>query len=188
MKLSGRIGLGAVAVVALAVAWAWLPWRNWRYRGPGQFSDSGLLAYPRFRIRFPELRLNRANTASFTVRGLPTERMSLELYVPGADERNRSELENLSTQIVAEIVEEASSFAPRRVVCSAVGSPSASLDDSRWVLKGGAEEAFWHRACIDRTFSPGREYSLVVSIRPVRPGSPGFALVPTLEGGGIELP
>jgi hypothetical protein len=189
MRRSRQIITGVVVLAVFVVAWIRLPWRSWRYRGPGQFSDSGFVSYPRFHIRFPSLQLDRANAATFTFRGVPGERMNFQLYVQGAGEENRQELENLGTRIRATIIEETTSSAPRATVCAASGSPNAISARTRWVLMTGNDfAAFWQAACLHKQFRPNATYRLTIVIEPSEVSSPKFALIPTLEGGGIELP
>jgi hypothetical protein len=189
MRLTRSITIPLIALVVVAIGWLYLQWPRWRYRGPGQFSDSGVISYPRFHIRFPPLRLDKASTATYTYRGVPTERMDFQLFVHGAGERNRPQLEHLDTRIRATIIEDESSLVPRITICKAEGSPSSKTESSRWVLMTGSDiAAFWHAACLGKQFRSSATYTLTIAIEPDREESPTYALVPTLEGGGIELP
>ena len=186
MKISARqaVAFAIIVLVAGPAGWCYVPWRKWRYDGPGQISDWGVISYPRFQIRFPSLPLNTMSTRSFTFTGAPVSGMRLQLYVEGGD-LQRAQLERADVEISASITDDNL----RRPVCQASGSPRTSVSDSGWILMSGSDTAaFWHAACLHPELSPRHRYTLTVAVRPRRADLPPLRLVPTLEGGGIELP
>ncbi len=50
------------------------------------------------------------------------------------------------------------------------------------------ETAYWHPGCRNFQVETSREYTLELSIGRPAEGTPPFKLIPTLEGGGNELP
>ena len=191
MKFSARTGVRVVIllVVTAPIAWCYLPWRLWRYNGPGEISDSGVISYPRFHIRFPAIPLHSDKTSSFTFSGAPATRMSLQLYVLGAGGNEAEVLENLDVKIRASIIQEPTNRTTRVETCTASGTPNSKRESERWVLMSGRDvAAFWHQDCIDQPFNPSNRYTLTIATQPSGSNMPQFTLAPTLEGGGIELP
>ena len=99
--------------------------------------DNGVLSYPRYQLRLPNITVGKEKFRSFTFVGIPSQEMSLVLYLEGISINSRDDadrLRTLDTQIRAQVVEEASAlintptggllrnrFAGRRVDGVAVG-------------------------------------------------------------------
>ena len=120
--------LGIIPLVILVV---WSPWSALLYHGDGKFSDE-LFFYPRYRVRFADIPLNKASEHHFRFRGLPNEEMSLILYVKDSQVNtwaDREPLENLQATIEAKLTD-----VTGNVSCYASGRPADGNRDGIWVL------------------------------------------------------
>ena len=132
---------------------------------------------------------------------MPNQEMSLQLYAEGKSHDNRSELTNLNTQLEALLVNQNG-----QVMCRAAGIvptenqpchdckiPTDKEIEARfqkeWVLMSGAgEAAYWHENCLRVHLKPSDSYTLTLRILTVDPKTPKINLIPTLEGGQLDLP
>jgi hypothetical protein len=180
-----------VVILALTVLVLVVPHPVWSYRGPGTMRDYGLLSHPRYQLKLPSISVDDKHR-SFAFAGVPSEEMSLQLYIVGStidNGRTFETLKTLHTQITAQLFEEATSLTPRRALCSATGSPAGVSMASRWVVTGNDTfAALWHAHCLRVPMSKERRYTLTVEIAADDSSSLAKVLVPTLEGGGYELP
>lgn len=173
-----------------------------RFRGDGQFSGGPVFGYW---IRLRPIPFYQAGEHVFHLRGMPNEEMSLQLYAEGKSDDNRKELTNLSTEIEATLVDQ-----NRRVVCQASGIVPKESDpcdckkddckvwtdaeiearrQKEWVLmSGGDEAAYWHVNCLRMRLKPSDSYTLKLRVLAVDPQTPHIKLIPTLEGGQLDLP
>jgi hypothetical protein len=184
-----RIAPIGVVILALTVVVLFVPHPVWSYRGPGTMRDYGLLSYPRYELKLPSISVDDKHR-SFTFAGVPSEEMSLQLHIVGATIDNlETPLAKLHTQITAQLFEEATPLTPRRILCSATGSPAGASMDSRWVVTGNYSfAALWHARCLRVPMSTERRYTLTLDLAAADSSSLAKVLVPTLEGGGYELP
>jgi hypothetical protein len=175
----------ALGLTALAAATCWLTrYDPATFKGAGPMKDNGYFAYYRYHAPIGEFPLAAAGTYSFKFSGLPNERMGLQLYVPGRTTSNRSELENLSTELTAVIAD-----ASGKTICSVKGTPAGHSEADKWTLMSSFMEAgYWHRGCLERPFSRRTNYTLRVTVANVDPKTPHVSLRAWLEGGGSELP
>jgi hypothetical protein len=168
-----------------------------RFRGDGQFSGGPVFGYW---IRLKAIPFGQAGEYSFHFRGMPNEEMSLHLYAEGKTHENRSELTNLSTQLEALLVDQSG-----RVVCHGSGvvpnegrlfqdskvwtdEEIAAREQREWVLMSGADDAYYHVNCLNMKLKPSDSYTLTLRIIAVDPNTPRINLIPTLEGGQLDLP
>ena len=131
---------------------------------------------------------------------MPNEEMSLQLYAEGKSGDNRAELTNLNTRLEALLVNQSGA-----VVCHAaaiVPTENKPCDDCKplteeevrarfqkeWVLMSGTEAAYWHENCLRMRLKPSDSYTLTLRILGVDPKTPRINLIPTLEGGQLDLP
>jgi hypothetical protein len=180
-----KILLMVVLAVLTALALiAWSPWSTLRFKGEGSLSDNGFFSYPRFVLRFPEMSLNESGERGFHFQGLPSEEMTLLLYVNGSSGsgEERSRLTKLPVSIEAVITD-----SHAKQVCKAAGRPADSNEDGIWVLMSGADAAYWHWQCNHVPIRSSESYDLL--IRVVSAAHQGQVVVtPILRGGGLELP
>ena len=168
-----------------------------RFRGDGRFSGGPVFGYW---IRLKAIPFGQAGEYSFHFRGMPNEEMSLQLYAEGKTNDNRSELTNLSTQLEALLVDHSG-----RVVCHGAGvvpkeggpcqyckvwtdEEIAAREQKEWVLMSGPEDAYYHVNCLNMKLKPSESYTLTLRIGAVDPNTPKINLIPTLEGGQLDLP
>jgi hypothetical protein len=167
-----------------------------RFRGDGQFSGGPVFGYW---IRLKAIPFGQAGEYNFHFRGMPNEEMSLQLYTDG--EYNRSALTNLSTQLEAVLTDEKG-----RAVCAGAGvvpKEGQPCDDCKiptdreiearrqkeWVLMSGPNEAaYYHVNCLNMRLRPSDSYTLKLRVLAVDPQTPHINLIPTLEGGQLDLP
>ena len=169
-----------------------------RFRGDGHFSGGPVFGYW---IRLRPIPFHQSGEYVFHLRGMPNQEMSLQLYAEGKTGDNRSELTNLNTQLEALLVDQNG-----RVVCQAAGivpTENAPCDDCKiptheeiearfqkeWVLmSGGGEAAYWHANCLRMQLKPSDSYTLTLRVRPADRKTPEINLIPSLEGGQLDLP
>jgi hypothetical protein len=170
-----------------------------RFRGDGKFSGGPVFGYW---IRLEAIPFGQAGEYTFHFRGMPKEEMSLQLYADG--ESNRSALTNLSTQLEAVLTDQKG-----RVVCAGAGvvpkesAPCDDCDDCKvltdkeiearqqkeWILMSGPNEAaYYHVNCLNMRLKPSDSYTLKLRVLAVDPQTPHIKLIPTLEGGQLDLP
>jgi hypothetical protein len=109
-------------------------------------------------------------------------------------------LTNLSTQLEALLVDQSG-----RVVCHGAGvvpkeggpcqdckvwtdEEIAARRQKEWVLMSGPEDAYYHVNCLNMKLKPSESYTLTLRIGAVDPNTPRINLIPTLEGGQLDLP
>jgi len=180
-----RILAGTAASIALAVGVWWIfSYDSSDFRGAASMRDTGVFSYPRYHATLGDIPLSEAGDYTLKFSGLPSEQMSLQLYVVGGFDANGDLLRSLTTELSVDIVD-----SQGKVLCSASGTPSQSDPSARWVLmSSGIDAAFWHNHCVDVAYARHTNYKLHLSISNVDPCSPRVTLRATLEGGGIELP
>jgi hypothetical protein len=167
-----------------------------RFRGDGKFSGGPVFGYW---IRLNAIPFRQAGEYSFHFRGMPNEEMSLQLYTDG--EYGRSALTNLSTQLEAVLTDQKG-----RVVCEGAGvvpKEGEPCDDCKiptdeqikareqkeWILMSGPNEAaYYHVNCLNMRLKPSDSYTLKLRVLAVDPQTPHIKLIPTLEGGQLDLP
>ena len=167
-----------------------------RFRGDGRFSGGPVFGYW---IRLEAIPFGRAGEYTFHFRGMPKEEMSLQLYTDG--ESGRSALTNLSTQLEAVLTDQKG-----RVVCAYTGvvpKEGEPCDDCKiptdkeiearrqkeWILMSGPNEAaYYHVNCLNMRLKPSDSYTLKLRVLAVDPQTPHINLIPTLEGGQLDLP
>jgi hypothetical protein len=179
-----RILLGSVVVFAGGAATWWLSsYQPSEFRGAAPMRDDGVFGYYRYHAPLGEVPLTTAGTYTLHFSGLPAEKMGLQLYIPGGSNNDRELLENLSTELRAEI-----SDSRGTILCTATGPPLRGARPNHWVLMSdGSSAAYWHEQCREVSFRRHTDYTLTVSISNVDPRSPHVWLRAMLEGGGIEL-
>jgi hypothetical protein len=177
------VTLLSIAVFLCLIAWS--PWNARRYKGDGKFSDGGFFSYPRYVVRFPDMPLYEPGEYRFRFQGLPSEEMTLLLYVKGSSgsEEERNRLTKLSAVIDAKLTD-----SHGRDVCHASGRPKNSNEDGIWVLRSGGDAAFWHWQCRDVQFRSAESYSLLIHVIGPDQTANGVVVTPMFQGGGLELP
>lgn len=169
-----------------------------RFRGDGKFSGGPVFGYW---IRMQKIPFSRPGEYRFHFRGMPNEEMSLQLYAEGKSDDDRSELTNLNTHLEALLVDQQG-----HSVCHGIGIVPIEHDpcddckvlsdqeieakrQKEWVLTSGPDDAaYWHENCLRMPLKPSAVYTLTIRIADVDPKTPRINLIPTLEGGQLDLP
>jgi hypothetical protein len=167
-----------------------------RFRGDGKFSGGPVFGYW---VRLKPIPFGQVGEYTFHFRGMPDEEMSLQLYTDG--ESRRSALTNLTTQLEAVLSDQKG-----RVVCQGAGvvpKESEPCDDCKiptdkeieareqkeWILMSGPNEAaYYHVDCLKKRLNPSDSYTLKLRVLAVDPQTSRINLIPTLEGGQLDLP
>lgn len=181
-RLVLTVMLGVIGALALI---AWSPWSGLRFRGDGRFSDGGFFSYPRYVLTFPDIPLYESGERRFHFQGLPNEKMTLLLYVKGSSgsEEERSRLTKLPTSIEVVLTD-----SHGIEVCKASGRPADSNEDGIWVLRSGADAAYWHWQCTHVQIRSNESYNLVIRAVSAAQSAQRVVVTPILKGGGLELP
>lgn len=174
-----------VGIVVLLWVLAWSPWDVWRYRGDAKFSDGGFFAYPRYVLTFPDIPLYESREYRFRLQGLPTEEMTLILYVKNSSGsmEERPRLTSLPTSVDAVLTD-----GHGKDVCRASGRPRDSNEDGIWVLMSGAEAAYWHWRCNHVPIQSKESYNLMLRVTSSNQTAEKVVVTPRFQGGGLELP
>lgn len=164
------------AAIVYSVAWLVLPYRLSGYRGDGSITDSGFWSYPRYRIRLPKTELKAPRSVVYKLGGLPPAPFTLRLEI--VDPKDPSVLRGLNVVVSVRIADNHD---------RTVGSASGPLKD--WVLsEGSGYVAYWHRDCRDVGFHKGMSYTMTITVSEENSDPRVIMVIPTLEGGGNELP
>lgn len=183
MLSRGAKVLGIALLLALVVWWL-RSYRISEYRGDGKIRDSGTWSYPRYHIELGQIPLSKTGTYQFKLAGLPSEQMSLKLLITGKTEKDRKELAGLTTKIEATLLDDTG-----RTVCEAFGVPSDGIQENAWIFTGSDDfAAFWNKSCLEKDIHHTKSYVLIMKLSEIDSRTPDTYLVPTLSGGGNELP
>jgi hypothetical protein len=187
MKMSGKKIALIVAIGAIGIMWLADEYPALRFRGDGRFSGGPIFGYW---IRFRMIPLYMPGEYVFHFRGMPKEEMSLQLYAEEKSFDYEAELTHLGTTIEARLVDQNG-----HMVCEAVGSPLVGsrrydADNPKgWVtMVGGDEAAYWSGNCLRLPLKPSDSYTLTIRIGDIDSKTPNINLIPTLEGGQLDLP
>jgi hypothetical protein len=156
---------------------------DWQYttksfHGDGTLEDTGFFSYPRYHARFAKIPLGQVGDYSFTCQGLPPVPLRLTLNLDGNGDYDT--LTKLDTVVSCSVLDEEG-----KTVASAAGP----LRD--WTLAwvpANATGYYYRRDLREFELNSRRTYQLNVAVRDVDKKSPAIHVVPTLQGGGKELP
>lgn len=158
-----------------------------RFRGDASFSGGPIFGY---NIKMRRIPFYQTGEYAYHLRGLPNEEMSLQLYAEGKSFANEAEITHIATNIEASLADQAG-----HLVCQASGSPliGAGKRDDRnprgWITMLSRDEAaYWNGNCLRLPLRPSDSYTLTIRIQNVDPNAPKIDLIPTLEGGQLDLP
>ena len=167
-----------------------------RFRGDGHFSGGPVFGYS---IRLGTISFAQPGEHTFHFRGMPNEEMSLQLYTDG--ESNRAALTNLSTQLEAVLTDQNGQVACKGAgVVPKEGEPCddckvptdeqiKAREQKEWILMSGPNEAaYYHVNCLNMRLTPSDSYTLKLRVLAVDPRTPHINLIPTFEGGQLDLP
>ncbi|WP_406696712.1 hypothetical protein V5E97_37570 [Singulisphaera sp. Ch08] len=175
-----RLTVRWLAVAVLFLGWLALPYTVSRYQGDGTITDRGFWSYPRYRIRLPQMELAAGRPHVYRLRGLPPESLYLTFEVVGrrlVDDEDFDAMRTGKTWMAVTIADDRG-----RRVCSASGALK------EWVLTQSYQHAsYWHDGCVRPELNERTAYTMTVTVGG-ESATPQLVIVPTLEGGGMELP
>lgn len=170
-----------VLISASTLLWCAYEYPAWRFRGDGRISGGPLFGHD---VKMSAIPFDQAGEYVFHFRGLPNERMSLQLYAEGKTDRDREELTHLGTALDALLVDHNGG-----IVCQATGMARDGQNEHVWVvMSSGDEAAFWHWHCVHMPLQSSESYTLTLRISNVDPKTPRIRLLPVLEGDRLDLP
>jgi hypothetical protein len=182
MRRRRRIAVSVLTVALVACAGCYVALHQaWRYEG-GPIIDNGVISYPRFAASFHPVPFNREGTYAFVFRRFPAERAVIMLHTPTAP--RRQQLESLTTTISMSVKDQDSVFR-----CRAVGSPAGGGVGQAFIASGPIyATGIWLMPCNGVSLAGCQPCTLSVTLGAIDPATPAVPLVPSLEGGGVELP
>jgi hypothetical protein len=153
---------------------------GWLYRG-GRLVNNGLFSRPRYEAQFPRIPLDVPGSYEYTFSRFPAADALVMLATPSGP--SVSSIERLTTSVRLRVVDQ-----NNQVQCDATGSPGGKDNEQLIVTSSTGVLGLWHMGCARlqlRTCNPCR---LSIVVGPVDPATPVLLLVPTVQGGGVELP
>ena len=175
-----RIGLFVAGSVLVSSCYVATHYIGWRYRG-GRLIDNGILSRPRYQAQFGDVPFNVPGTYTFTFSRFPGPDAVVMLATPS--EPPEEAIQNLATQVQLRVVDQ-----DGKVHCDGSGSPRGNGDNRLVVTSSKGVLGLWHTSCVHLELAVCNPCQLHVSVDAVDPATPALLLVPTVEGGGVELP
>ncbi len=180
-----RLGLMTLGAIPIAlIVWLLTSYRISKFQGDGVISDTGFWSYPRYHVALNVIPLFETSAYKFSLAGLPPEKMTLSLDLPGKSAEDRIMLSKLRNKIDASVVDDQG-----HVVCKVSGFISDGITESGWIITStNSSAAIYQKACADMPIHNHRTYVLTVRLSNVDPDSKAIYLKPYISGGGNELP
>jgi hypothetical protein len=175
-----RLGWIVVGCVLVSSCYVATHYSGWQYRG-GRLINNGIVTRPRFQTRFAEIPLNVPGAYTYTFSRFPATDAVVMLATPS--EPPEDPIRNLATQVRLRLV-----YQDGRLLCDGTGSPRGTGRNQLVVTSSAGVIGLWHTSCALLQLHACNPCQLHVSVGPVDPATPSMLLVPTLEGGGFELP
>jgi hypothetical protein len=153
---------------------------GWAYRG-GPLVNNGLFTRPRFEGRFPPIPLNVPGTYEYRFSRFPAHDALVMLSTPSSP--SVASIEQLTTRVRLRVADQ-----NNQVLCDATGSPGGKGDAQLIVTSSAGVMGLYHIRCTLLRLQACNPCRLTIAIGRVDPSSPGVLLVPSVQGGGLELP
>jgi hypothetical protein len=126
--------------------------------------------------------LNVAGRYEYTFSRFPAADALVMLATPSGPDV--ASVERLTTRVRFRVVDQ-----NNQVQCDATGSPGGGEDEDRLIVTSSkGAEGLWHIRCARLQLRACNPCRLTISIGPVDPATPPIFIIPTIQGGGIELP
>jgi hypothetical protein len=177
MRRVAPLIVGCVVVSSCYVA---THYEGWRYRG-GPLVNNGLFSRPRYEARFPAISFNVPGSYEYSFSRFPADDAYVMLATPTGPPV--ASIESLTTMVRLRVAD-----TNGHVRCDAIGSPAGKGKDELIVNSSAGAIGLYHLNCGSvelRTCNPCR---LQIAISQVDTATPSLLIVPTLRGGGYELP
>ena len=155
---------------------------GWFYRG-GPLLNHGLFTRPRYEANFPSMPMNVAGSYEYTFSHFPvSDDDSAIMLVPESAQTSES-LASLSTQVRLSVVDQYGQHQ-----CDATGAPTWKGRE-QLVITGTGDRvlALYHLKCLRLRLQACAPCRLTITIGPVDPSTPRIRIIPTIQGGGLEL-
>jgi len=166
-------------LLAIGACYGWLH-QAWRYQG-GAIQDNGVISYPRFSATFAPIPFDRAGSRTYEFSRYPADQAVVFLKM-GSPQRADA-LEPLTTRMTVSVRDR------RGFRCQATGYPAGRSDEQAFVTASPVyATGIWLLGCNPVSVAGCNPCTLSVEISDVDPRTPRLDLIPSLEGGGIELP
>lgn len=153
---------------------------GWRYRG-GPFANHGLFARPRYEARFAAIPFNVPGSYEYSFRRFPADDAYVMLATPSGPPP--ASIERLTTMVQLRVVD-----ANGQLRCAASGFPAGKGEAQLVVNSSAVVLGLYHLRCGLIELRACDPCHLHVGISQVDMATPAIVLVPTLRGGGYELP
>ena len=156
-------------------------YEGWRYQG-GQIVNNGLFSQPRFEAPLASVPFNVPGTYEFSFSHFPADDATVMLTTPSAP--SEDSIEGLTTEVRIRVIDQNS-----RIKCDGAGRPRRGQGPRQWVVTSSAGViGLWHWACTCLQLRACAPCRVEITVGPVDPATPAMLLIPTLSGGGLELP
>ena len=175
-----RLGPLIVACALMSSCYVATHYTGWLYRG-GRLVNNGIFSRPRYEAQFPAIALNIPGSYEYTFSRFPSADALVVLATPS--EPSVSSIERLATKVRFRVVDQSD-----QVLCDATGSPGGKDNERLIVTSSGGVLGLWHIGCKPLQLRTCSSCRLLISIGPVDPATPAVLVIPTIQGGGIELP
>ncbi len=153
---------------------------GWLYRG-GRLVNNGIFSRPRYEAQFPAIVLNVPRSYEYTFSRFPAADALVMLATPSGP--SVPSIERLTTKVRLRVVDR-----NNQVLCDATGSPAGKDNERLIVTSSTGVMGLWHMGCARLQLRTCNSCRLLISIGPVDPATPAVLVIPTIQGGGIELP
>ena len=176
----------AVAAIPVLVLLVWAcSYHTYEFKGGIAMNDGGFFSYPRYHARLGRVDVIHQKRAIFDFGGLPSEDFDLYLKVENPPFDGYGEIRQLPVMISVTLTDESG-----KEICAATGpiANGSLVNQSNWILStGGRDSYFWNEHCLQFPVHRFRKYRLIVDTDD-RAGIGSLIIIPTLGGGGVELP
>jgi hypothetical protein len=168
-------------IIAISVALYSYLWRSEASSGgprlalDGRLTDSGFLSYPRFTVSFPQVLLQADGVCVLTFQSPTDAPMTLMLELVG----EQASLPSKGTAAISACIKDNA------------GRVMYTVTDlvSEWhCAESQNARRLWHDVTRDMHLRKGHLYRLEIKGLALEERTPGVVVLPTLSGGGNELP
>jgi hypothetical protein len=179
-RMLRRVGPLVVGCALISSCYVATHYSGWLYRG-GRLVNNGIFSRPRYEAQFPAIPLNVPGSYEYSFSRFPAADAHVMLATPSGP--SIPSIERLTTIVRLRVVDESN-----QVLCDATGSPGGE-DNERLIVNSSKDVlGLWHKRCTALQLRTCNSCRLLISIGPVDPNTHGVLIIPTIQGGGIELP
>lgn len=173
------IGIICLAVATIS-AFVFRRYSSPDFAGDAVFTDSGFWSFPRFTVKFPEMKSFSGHTYTYTVSGLPSAPMTLVLEVQSATPTSTFPEMTLGPDTTIMVTLKTKSGL-------IVHSVTAPLKE--WTIGGTTTSiGLGHVGLRQWKCAPRETYVLEICFVHVDPPDAVETIIPVLSGGGMETP